>query len=82
MSSCIKVRIQKLHKWKACSTFPSLERIKAANFVCCLCESEDSQVGSLTSKGQVGVLLGEHRGWILRMAFGKNRGATWTRHSF
>ncbi len=22
----------------------------------------------LTSKGQVGVLLGEHRGWILRMA--------------
>ena len=28
-----------------------------------------SQVGSLTSKGQVGVLLGEHRGWILRMAF-------------
>ena len=25
-------------------------------------------VGGLTSKGQVGVLLGEHRGWILRMA--------------
>ena len=28
-----------------------------------------SYVGGLTSKGQVGVLLGEHRGWILRMAF-------------
>jgi len=27
-----------------------------------------SYVGGLTSKGQVGVLLGEHRGWILRMA--------------
>ena len=27
-----------------------------------------SYVSSLTSKGQVGVLLGEHRGWILRMA--------------
>ena len=27
------------------------------------------QVSALTSKGQVGVLLGEHRGWILRMAF-------------
>ena len=26
MFSCIKVRIQKLCKWKACSTFPSLER--------------------------------------------------------
>ena len=26
------------------------------------------RVGGLTSKGQVGVLLGEHRGWILRMA--------------
>ena len=29
---------------------------------------QDSRVGGLTSKGQVGVLLGEHRGWILRMA--------------
>ena len=28
-----------------------------------------SFLGGLTSKGQVGVLLGEHRGWILRMAF-------------
>ena len=27
-----------------------------------------SYVGGLTSKGQVGVLLWEHRGWILRMA--------------
>ena len=27
-----------------------------------------SYVGGLTSKGQVGVLLGAHRGWILRMA--------------
>ena len=27
-----------------------------------------SYVGGLTSKGQVGMLLGEHRGWILRMA--------------
>ena len=27
-----------------------------------------SYVGGLTSKGQVGVLLGEHKGWILRMA--------------
>ena len=27
-----------------------------------------SYVGGLTSKGQVGVLLGEHREWILRMA--------------
>ena len=27
-----------------------------------------SYVGGLTSKGQVGVLLGEHRGWILRIA--------------
>ena len=27
-----------------------------------------SYVVGLTSKGQVGVLLGEHRGWILRMA--------------
>ena len=27
-----------------------------------------SYVGGLTSKGQVGVLLREHRGWILRMA--------------
>ena len=27
-----------------------------------------SYVGGLTSKGQVGVLLGEHRRWILRMA--------------
>ena len=27
-----------------------------------------SYVSSLTSKGQVAVLLGEHRGWILRMA--------------
>ena len=27
-----------------------------------------SYVGGLTSKGQVGVLLGEHRGWIMRMA--------------
>ena len=26
-------------------------------------------VDGLTLKGQVGVLLGEHRGWILRMAF-------------
>ena len=41
-----------------------------------------SYVDSLTSKGQIGVLLEEHRGWILRMAFGKNRGATWNRHSF
>ena len=41
-----------------------------------------SYVDGLTSKGQVGVLLEEHRGWILRMAFGKNRGATWNRHSF
>ena len=41
-----------------------------------------SYVGGLTSKGQVGVLLEEYRGWILRMAFGKNRGATWNRHSF
>ena len=31
-----------------------------------------SYVGGLTSKGQVGVLLGEHRGWILRMAFSYN----------
>ena len=30
---------------------------------------QDSRVGGLTSKGQVGVLLGEHRGWMLRMAF-------------
>ena len=28
-----------------------------------------SYVGGLTSKGQVGVLLGEHRGWMLHMAF-------------
>ena len=28
-----------------------------------------SYVGGLTTKGQVGVLLWEHRGWILRMAF-------------
>ena len=28
----------------------------------------DSWVCALTSKWQVGVLLGEHRGWILRMA--------------
>ena len=28
-----------------------------------------SYVGGLTSKGQVGVLPGEHRGWILRMDF-------------
>ena len=28
-----------------------------------------SYVGGLMSKGQVGVLLGEHRGWILHMAF-------------
>ena len=27
-----------------------------------------SYVSGLTSKGQVGVLLGEHRGWILRIA--------------
>ena len=26
-------------------------------------------VGGLMSKGQVGVLLGEHRGWMLHMAF-------------
>ena len=26
-------------------------------------------VGGLTLKGQVGVLLGEHRGWMLHMAF-------------
>ncbi len=43
---------------------------------------QDSRVGGLTSKGQVGVLLGEHRGWMLRMAFDKNRGATGNRHSF
>ena len=36
----------------------------------------------LNVKRQVGVLLEEHRGWMLRMAFGKNRGATWNRHSF
>ena len=29
---------------------------------------QDSRVGGLTSKGQVGVLLGEHRGWMLHMA--------------
>ena len=28
-----------------------------------------SYVGGLTSKGQVGVLLWEHRGWMLHMAF-------------
>ena len=27
------------------------------------------QVSALTSKGQVGMLLGEHRGWMLHMAF-------------
>ena len=43
---------------------------------------QDSRVGGLTSKGQVGVLLGQHRGWMLRMAFDKNRGATGNRHSF
>ena len=29
---------------------------------------QDSRVGGLTSKGQVGVLLWEHRGWMLHMA--------------
>ena len=29
----------------------------------------DSYVGGLMSKGQVGVLLGEHRGCMLHMAF-------------
>ena len=41
-----------------------------------------SYVGGLTSKGQVSVLLGEHRGWILRVvSYKKRRGATYYRYS-
>ncbi len=45
-----KDKMQKLHQWKAYSTFPVLERKggdrKAVNVVCCLCESKkESQVG-------------------------------------